>query len=163
MCGYECCISDKSIYAFLLSWHDQYLKNPKIKAKMLKTEGLVKKHITYMKHIKFSDATWMSYLCQSIWYVKGCKCVHILGLIVHCHTGNVSCGAVLTVHVSIFLTNKQIISIQTQHPQYGFTFIISLCVVLLMVEFRWNTRKYVTSVNKNLQQTNLNIYTPEKS
>ena len=40
----------------------------------------------------------------------------------------------INVHVSILLTKKQIISIQTQHPQYGFTFITSLHVVLIMVE-----------------------------
>ena len=45
-------------------------KNSEIKAKILKSEGLVRKHITYMKHIKYSDATWASYLCQSIWYGK---------------------------------------------------------------------------------------------
>ena len=42
-------------------------------------------------------------------------------MIMHCNTGNMYFNAVLTVHVSIFLTKKQIISIQTQHPQYGFT------------------------------------------
>ena len=52
MCGCECFISDKSLHSSLLSWRDGYLKNSKIKAKMLKIEGLVKKHITYMKHIK---------------------------------------------------------------------------------------------------------------
>ena len=52
MCGYECCISAKSIHSSLLSWRDRYLKNSRIKAKMLKAEGLVIKHITYIQHIK---------------------------------------------------------------------------------------------------------------
>ena len=52
MCGCECCISTKSIHSSLLPWHDRYLKNSKTRFKMLKTEGLVKNHITYMKHIK---------------------------------------------------------------------------------------------------------------
>ena len=48
MCGCECCISDKVIRSSLLSWRGRYLKNSKIKAKILKSEGLVKNHITYM-------------------------------------------------------------------------------------------------------------------
>ena len=46
MCGCECCISAKSIHSSLPSWRDRYLKNSRIKAKMLKEEGLVKNHIT---------------------------------------------------------------------------------------------------------------------
>ena len=83
-------------------------KNLSIKSKMLKSEGLVKKHITYMKHIKIQ------------WYHMGVifmpkhlirimiQCAHILSLIMHFQTGNVYCGVVPTVHVSIFLTKKQI-------------------------------------------------------
>ena len=52
MCGCECFIYAKSIHALLISWRDRYLKKPNIKAKMLKTEGLAKKKISYMKHIK---------------------------------------------------------------------------------------------------------------
>ena len=52
MCGCGCCISAKSIHSLLLSWHDRYFKNSSIKAKMLKAEGLVRKHITYTQHIK---------------------------------------------------------------------------------------------------------------
>ena len=59
-------------------------------------------------------------------------CAYILCLIMYIHTGNLYCDAEATVHISILLTKKQIISIQTQHPQLGFTFIISLEVVLLM-------------------------------
>ena len=55
--------------------------------------------------------------------------------LMHFHTGNAHFGAVPNVHVSIFLTKKHIISIHKQHPQYGFMFITSLDVVLLMVEF----------------------------
>ena len=66
MSGCECCIYAKSMHSSLLSWRDRYLKNSKIKSKILKTEGLVKTHTTYMKHIKYCDATWASYLCQSI-------------------------------------------------------------------------------------------------
>ena len=52
MCGCECCISAKSIHSSLLSRRDNYLKNSKIKPKMLKPEGLMKRQITYTKHIK---------------------------------------------------------------------------------------------------------------
>ena len=67
-----------------------------------------------------------------IW--KRLQCAHIHSLIIHFQTGNVDCGAVPTFHVSIFLTNKHIIIIQKQHPQYGFTFITSLDVLMFMVE-----------------------------
>ena len=52
MCGCECCIFSKSIHSSLLSWRDRYLKNSRIKSKMLKVEGLVRNHITYIQHIK---------------------------------------------------------------------------------------------------------------
>ena len=52
MCCCECFISAKSIHSSLISWRGRYLKNSEIKAKMLKAEGLLKNHITYMKHIK---------------------------------------------------------------------------------------------------------------
>ena len=52
MCGCECCISEKSIHSSLLSWRDWYFKKPRIKAKILKTEGLGKKKIAYMKNIE---------------------------------------------------------------------------------------------------------------
>ena len=55
MRGCECCISAKIIYSSLISWRDRYLKNSKIKAKFIKAEGLLKKHITYMKHIKIQS------------------------------------------------------------------------------------------------------------
>ena len=60
---------------------------------------------------------------------------HILSLIMHFLTGNVYCGAVLSVIVSIFLTKKFQINMTKLHPQLGFTFITSLDVVLLMVDF----------------------------
>ena len=81
----------------------------------------------------------------------------------HCHTGNVYFGAVMTVLVSIFLTKKKPKNMTRQHPQLSFTFTTSLDVVLLMVEFHRKTRKCVTYVNKNLYQINLQKYTPEKS
>ena len=42
MFGCECCIFAKSIHSSLLSWRDRYLKNSRIKAKILKAEGLVR-------------------------------------------------------------------------------------------------------------------------
>ena len=78
----------------------------------------------------------------------------------HLHTENVYCGVVPTVHVSIFLTNKQIKNMKKQNPQYSFTFITSLDVVLLMVDFHW--KKNVTCVDHNLHQKGLEEYTQEK-
>ena len=98
---------------------------------------------------------------HQIWQML--QCAHILSLSMHFHTGNVYCGAVLTVLVSIFLTNKQLKNMKKQHPQLGFIFITSLDVVLPMVEFHLRTKEYVTYVNKNLHQINLHKYTQEKS
>ena len=52
MCGCEFCIYAQNIYSSLLSWRDRYLKKWKIKEKILKTDGLVKKQIAYMKNMK---------------------------------------------------------------------------------------------------------------
>ena len=68
-----------------------------------------------------------------IWKMR--QCVLTLIMIMQSHTGNVCCGVVRTVHVLIFLTRKKIKNTKKQHLQLGFTFITSLDVVLLMVEF----------------------------
>ena len=54
---------------------------------------------------------------------------------VHPHTGKLYCDAVMTVHVLIFLIKKFQINMTKLHPQLGFTFITSLDVVILMVDF----------------------------
>ena len=68
-----------------------------------------------------------------IWQMQ--QCALILILIIHFHAGNVYCCAVPTVLVLIFLTKKQIKNMTKIHPLLGFTFITSLDVVILMVEF----------------------------
>ena len=83
-----------------------------------------------------------------IW--KMLQFAHIISLSMHCHTRYVYCGAVLNVLVSIFLTKKPLKNMTKQHPQLGFPFTTSLHVVLLIVEFHWKAKKYVTFVNKNL-------------
>ena len=98
------------------------------------------------------------HLIWKIW-----QCALIIILIMHCHTRNLYCGALSNFHVLILLTKKRIKNMKKQHPQLGFTFITSLEVVLLMVEFRCKTKKCVICVNKNLQQINLQKYTPEKN
>ena len=55
MCGWECCISDKSLHSSLLSWRDFILKKSNIKVKILKTEDLGENKIAYMKHIKIQS------------------------------------------------------------------------------------------------------------
>ena len=137
-------------------------KNWKIKSQFLKNKVRWKRrsHIPIIKiQLCQLDVIFMpKHLIQ-----KKLQCVNILSLIIHCHTGNMYYYAVLNAHVSIFLTNKQIISIQKQHPKYGFTFITLLRVVLLMVELHWTTRKYVACVNMNIYLTNIHKYTLEKS
>ena len=56
----------------------------------------------------------------------------------HIHTGTMYCDAVLTAHVSIFLTKKNIISIQTEHPQNGFHIyhIIARCIAHGRITFK---------------------------
>ena len=102
---------------------------------MLKAEGLVRKHITYIQHIKIHSChTVVIFMPKHlIWKMQ--QCAHILSMIMYFHTGNVYYSDVPTVHVSIFLTKKQMKSTKKQLPQYGFTFITSLDFVLLMVEF----------------------------
>ena len=65
---------------------------------------------------------------------KMVQCAYILSLIMYFHTGNVYCGAVMTVLVLIFLTKKQLKNMTKQHPQFGFTFTPPLDGVMLMVE-----------------------------
>ena len=162
MCVCECCVSVMGINSPLLKWRYSYTKNLRRQSKWSKNKVWWKRrsHIPIIKiQLCQLDVIFMpKHLIQ-----KKLQCVNILSLIIHCHTGNMYYYAVLNAHVSIFLTNKQIISIQKQHPQYSFTFIASLDVVLLMVELHWKTKIYVTCVNKNLHQINLQKYTPEKS
>ena len=46
------------------------------------------------------------------WIWKRLQCAHILSLLMHFHSENMYCSAVLTVHVSIFLNKKKIIGIK---------------------------------------------------
>ena len=140
MCGCECCIYAKSINSSLLYWRDRYLKKSNIKAEILKEEGLVKNNITYMTHIKIQWCHMGIIFMPKHLIWKMLQCAHILSLIMHFHTGNVYCGVALNVHISIFLTKKKIKNANEQHPQYSFTFITSLDVLLLMVEFHWKTK-----------------------
>ena len=153
-----------SEYTFIISilaWFIfEKLKN---KSKILKAEGLVKNYITYMKHIKIQWCHMGVIFMSKHLKWQRLQCAHILSLIMHFHNGNVYCAVVLSVHISIFLTNKQMKNMKKQHPQLGFTFITSLNVLMLMIELHWKTRKYVTRVNNNLHQINLQKYTPEKS
>ena len=160
VCSCECWISAKGIHSSLISWCDRYLKQlkDKIQNSQSRRYGEKSHHIYETYKIQWLY-TGVIFMPKHMIYQR-LKCTHILSLIVHFHTGNVYCGSVPNVHVSIFLTKKQIISIQKQHPQLGFTFITSLDVVLLMVEFHWKTRTYVTCVNKNLYGINIQKCTP---
>ena len=88
------------------------------------------------------------------------KIAHILSLIMHFHTGNIYCGVMMNVHKSIFLTKKQIKNMNKQHPRLGFTFITSLDVVVLMVEFHWKTKNiYYMCKQESSWDKCKNIYT----
>ena len=76
-------------------------------------------------------------------------------MIMHFHTGNVYFGIFLAVHISIFLTKKQIKNMKKKHPQLDFIFITSLHVVIIMVELHLQTKKYVTCVKNNIHQINI--------
>ena len=82
--------------------------NWRIKAKILKAEGLARKHITYIQHIKIQWCHMGVIFMPKhmIWQMQ--QCANILSLSMHCHTGNVYCGAVPTVLILIFLTKKQL-------------------------------------------------------
>ena len=124
VCCCECCISPKSIHSSLLWRRDQYWKISKIKSKILKPEGLVKKQITYMKHIKVQSCLMGIIFVPKHMIWKRQKCVHIHSQIINYHTGNVYFDVVLNFRVLIFLTKKHIISITIQPLQLVFTFII---------------------------------------
>ena len=78
------------------------------------------------------------------------KCAHILSLIIHSHTGNVYCGVVMNVHISIFLTKKQKKKHEKKTPSIRFHIyhIIGRCTTLGRIPLK--DKKYVTCVNKNL-------------
>ena len=124
MCGRECCISNKIIHSSLLSWRDRYFKKSRIKSKMLKTEGLSKNKITYIKHIKILSYQMGVIFTPKHMIRKRKKLVHIHIQIMYYHTRNVSCDVVPNVPVLIFLTNKNMINITTLVHQSIFTFII---------------------------------------
>ena len=102
---------------------------------MLKAEGLARKHITYMKHIKIQVCNMGIIFMPKHLIWKMLQCANILSLSIHFHTGNVYCDAVMTVHVSILPTKKYLKNMTKLYPQLGFTFITSLDVVLFMVDF----------------------------
>ena len=64
-------------------------KNSRIKSKILKSEGLVRKHIKYIQHIKIHWCHMGVIFMPKdpIWQMQ--QCAHILSLIMHCYTGNV--------------------------------------------------------------------------
>ena len=76
---------------------------------------------------------------------KRLQCVHILSLIMQCHTGNAYCNSVLSAHVSIFLTKKQIISIQKKHPKIGFQIyhIITRCTAHVRIPLKEKNIRYM--------------------
>ena len=140
---------------------------------MFKAEGLVRKHIKYIHHIKIHWCHMGVIFMPKHQIWKILQCVHILSLIMLFHTGNVYCGAVLTVVVSIFLTKKQLENMRKQHPQLGFTFTTSLDVPAWASGSERNTSLFpmlgVTSSilqflkPKNFQKRRLQMFRPTRS
>ena len=134
MCGCECCIYDKSIHLSLLSWCDKYLEKLKDQSQndQNRRSGEKSHHIyetyknTVMPHGRHIYAKEYD-IPQAIMcaYTQYDHAPPHWKFLLRCCTESI--------HVSIFLTKKHTIIIQTQHPQYSFTFITSLEVVLLMV------------------------------
>ena len=91
---------------------------------MLKTEGLGKKQIVYMKHIKIQSCHMgVIFTPKHItWQRK--QYVHTNSQIMRYHTRNVYCDGVPNVQALIFLNRKQMIIIPTPVLQKLFTFII---------------------------------------
>ena len=129
MCGCECCISAKSIHSSLPSWRDCYLKNSRISAKILKTEGLGEKKIAYMKHIKIQSCHMGVIFKPNHMTRQKQQCVHTHSQIMRYHTENVYFGIVQNIQALIFLTRKQMISIPTPVLQFVFTLLYN-CTLL---------------------------------
>ena len=124
MCGCECCISSKSMHSSFISWRDRYLKKSRMSAKMIKTEGLGKEQITYMKLIKIQSCHTGIIFTLNHMTLQRQQCAHTHIQIMRCHTGNVYCGVVPNVQALTFLARKQVISIPTPVLQLVLTFII---------------------------------------
>ena len=91
---------------------------------MLKTEGLGKKKIAYMKNIKIQSCHMGVIFTPKHMIWKRKQCVRIPSQIMHDHTGNGSCDVVPNFQVLIFLTKKQMINISELVHPFIFTFII---------------------------------------
>ena len=91
---------------------------------MLKTEGLGKKKIAYMKHIKIQSCHMGVIFTPKHMTWKRQQCVHTQSQIMCYQTVNVYCNVVPNVQTLIFLTKKQIIIIPTPVLQFVFVFII---------------------------------------
>ena len=116
------------IYVFvitIMAW-SLFQKNSRISSKILKTEGLGKNQIVYMKLIKIQSCH-MGVIFKPkhmIWQRQ--QCVHTHSQIMRYHTGNVYCYVLPNFQALILLTRKQMINIPTLLNQFIFTFIIWL-------------------------------------
>ena len=82
------------------------LKNSRISAKIIKTEGLGENKIAYMKHIKIQSFHMGVILTPKHITWQRQQCVHTHSQIICYHTRNVYCNFVPNVHALIFLTSK---------------------------------------------------------
>ena len=91
---------------------------------MLKTEGLGKKKIKYMKLIEIQSCHMGIIFTPKHMTWKSQQCVHNHSQIMRYHTGNVYYDVVPNVQELIFLIRKHMIRIPTPVLQLVFTFII---------------------------------------
>ena len=88
---------------------------------MLKTEGLDKKQIAFMKLIKIQPCHMGAIFTQNHMSWQRQQCVNTHSQIMRYYTGNVYCDGVPNVQALIFLTRKQIISIPNPVLQFVLT------------------------------------------
>ena len=163
MCGCECCISSKSMHSSLLSWHENFLKNWRIKSVMYKKEGMAKCPIVYLRYIKL-----LTYHIKSIcfrqhqkWICQ--KCVDIHNKNMYYHIGNVFCVVVRNFHGLIFQVHNQIGTIIMLYQSYNFMSIITYHVVLCMTDVLSMRRNSVNCVRIIHIQYLLQTFIPENS
>ena len=139
MCGCECCIYDKSIYSSLISWSDKYLKKLKyqIQNAQIIMSGEKAHHIyeTY-KNNMMPHGHHIYAKAYDISKAKISKYPQYDHELPHWKRVLRCCADFPCINITDQETDKKM---KKQQPQLGFTFITSLDVVLLMVEFHLKT------------------------
>ena len=164
MCGCECCISSKSIHSLFLSWCDQYLKklkdqiqNAQSRRSSEKVHRIYKTYNnTVMPHVRhiYNKASGMSQdtMCA---YPRSDHAIPHWKFVLRC------CNYCPCINFPDQETDNQY-SETTPSIQFHIYHIIARYTDHGIIPLK-EKRIYVTCVNKNLFQVNLQKYTPEKS